>query len=219
MLRDSHFHLDFLDDPAAFLRDSLPLGVEVVAQTVLPSHFARDIDKFSGEWAGAIPSLGFHPWWVDEDYERELDIFAAQLPRTRYVGEIGLDFGPRHVGSRDLQVTVLQRILQLVGDRTLSIHAVRAASAVLDLLEGTDAHPVFHWFSGTSDELTRLIRMGGSISVNPRMLQTKRGRAYIRQVPPDRLLLETDLPGDDPVSAEEHAHILRQLAADVQTLV
>ena len=84
--------------------------------------------------------------------------------------------------------------------------------------------PIFHRFGGTSDELTRLIRAGGYISVNPRMLRTKRGRAYVSQVPVDRLLLETDLPrepgsGDavEVVSAEVVA-ALRDTVAEVATL-
>ena len=84
--------------------------------------------------------------------------------------------------------------------------------------------PIFHRFGGTSDELTRLIRTGGYISVNPLMLRTKRGRAYVSQVPVDRLLLETDLPRE-PVSgdaaevvATEVIAALRETVAEVAAL-
>ena len=134
----------------------------------------------------------------------------------RFIGEIGLDFAPSRLeqASADLQERVLRRILKAVcteaGRKTdkgaeagapfvLSIHAVRASTAVLDLLEELrvtkhNVAPIIHWFSGTSDELTRLIRLGGYVSINPRMLESKRGRAYVKQVPSDQLLLETDLP-------------------------
>ena len=229
MLIDTHFHLDFitdLDKRALFVRESTQLGVQVVAQTVLPSHFARDIDLYTpgGPLEGAVPSLGFHPWWID-GWERELDIFAEMVGRTRHIGEIGLDFSPRRLETvpQHVQVAVLRRVLDTVSDAAastsepyvLSIHAVRSASAVLDLLEGCPALPVFHWFSGTSDELTRLIRMGGAISVNPRMLETKRGRAYAKQVPADRLYLETDLGA---ITAKEHYEVLAQLDGDLRLL-
>ena len=86
----------------------------------------------------------------------------------------------------------------------ISIHAVRSAGAVLDVLEShgllipnSDSPAIiFHWFSGTSDELARARNAGCSFSVNERMLASKRGREYARQIPLDRLLLETDAPAE-----------------------
>lgn len=91
--------------------------------------------------------------------------------------------------------------------KVISLHAVRAASDVLDALTRAGAleqHAcVFHWFSGTSDELVRAVRAGCFFSVGPRMLKTKRGRAYARAIPARQLLLETDAPprADTPWSA------------------
>ena len=51
----------------------------------------------------------------------------------------------------------------------------------------------------------RLRKLGCHISVNERMLATKRGREYARQMPLGRLHLETDAPAQpgSPYSAEE----------------
>ncbi|MDY4918176.1 MAG: TatD family hydrolase, partial [Collinsella sp.] len=88
--------------------------------------------------------------------------------------------------------------------RVISIHAVRSAGTVLDVLEShgllipnSDSPAIiFHWFSGTSDELVRARNVGCYFSVNERMLASKRGREYARQIPLDRLLLETDAPAE-----------------------
>ncbi len=53
---------------------------------------------------------------------------------------------------------------------------------------------IFHWFSGSGDELVRAREDGCFFSVNEMMLKTRRGRAYANQIPADRLLLETDAP-------------------------
>ena len=74
----------------------------------------------------------------------------------------------------------------------------------------------FHWFSGTSDELTRVIRSGCFVSVNPRMLETKRGRAYAQAIPEDRLLLETDMPPEgEPYDPATELARLERLIADL----
>lgn len=202
MLLDTHFHLDFvpLTQRAGLLADLETLGVRVIPQTVLPSTFEPGM------------SLGFHPWWITsaEQAARELDIFASHVGRTKWIGEIGLDFAPCRVGTAELQRQVLGEIFRLVSaDQVMSIHAVRSVTAVLDMLHEVPATPVFHWFSGTSDELTAVVRAGGYISVNPRMLESKRGRAYVKQIPADRLLLETDLPASgETVSADTVAGLL-----------
>lgn len=237
-LIDTHFHYDFLP-PAS--RECFKAGiaqedVEVIAQTVRPSGFV-ELEREN------LPmvAVGYHPWYIDDNYERELDIFREALPRTRFVGEIGLDFAPRRLDDvpAGTQIYVLTSILDAVRasslSHILSIHTVRSADAVLDLLEprldsnsgstsGQNFVPIFHRFGGTSDELTRLIRAGGYISVNPLMLRTKRGRAYVSQVPVDRLLLETDLPREpgsgyaaEVVSAEVVA-ALRDTVAEVAAL-
>ena len=94
--------------------------------------------------------------------------------------------------------------------RVLSLHAVRAADAVLDVLERTGCLDVctciFHWFSGTSDELQRAIGAGCLFSINERMLETKRGRAYARAIPQERLLLETDAPAHPVATYSPAAH-------------
>lgn len=235
---DTHFHYDFLpqDSRERFKADLAREGVEIIAQTVRPSGFV-ELESESLPMA----AVGYHPWYIDGNYERELEIFRAALPRTRFIGEIGLDFAPRRLDDvpAETQIHVFTSILDAVRSSNqshiLSIHTVRSAGVVLDLLEprldsdkgvgpAKSFVPIFHRFGGTSDELTRLIRAGGYISVNPLILRTKRGRAYVAQVPVERLLLETDLPrepgsGDAAeVVAAEVIAALRETVAEVAAL-
>lgn len=228
---DTHFHYDFLPPQARgpFLEQIAGHGVGIIAQTLTPSGFldleeaerarlAADASATSATPAAAPPlSVGYHPWYMTPDYGSELNVFANALSRTRFVGEIGLDFSPRRLDAvpAELQMDILRQLFTILrgsesaAPTVLSIHTVRSASQVLDLaascgLDAAATIPVFHRFAGTSDELTRLIRAGGYISVSRQMLESKRGRAYVTQVPADRLLLETDLP-PEPASADASA--------------
>ncbi len=82
------------------------------------------------------------------------------------------------------------------GGRIMSIHSRRAATAVLDLLEGhTGAGiPVLHWFSGNRRDLERAISLGCWFSVGPAMLRSGRGRELAELMPRDRILTESDGP-------------------------
>lgn len=98
------------------------------------------------------------------------------------------------------------------GGRVFSFHAVRGADVIMDMLEEyellTGNTIIFHWFSGSSAQLKRARDLGCFFSVNAFMLQTKRGREYAKAIPPDRLLIETDLPEETSINAS---------AADSQT--
>lgn len=151
----------------------------------------------------------------------ELDRLVWLIRDTPFVGEVGLDFALRHEDTREEQIAAFDAALDAcaAGGKVISIHAVRSAGTVLDMLEahGTlDSNAcILHWFSGTSDELTRAIRLGCFFSINPHMLATKRGRAYVRAIPRERLLLETDMPANEGAaySIEEWEHDLRAVLA------
>lgn len=103
----------------------------------------------------------------------EVDLLCEVAAQERYIGEVGLDFSARFAGSEPLQIQAFDRLCDtlvqhpLTG-RVISIHAVRSAGAVLDVLEShgllipNSDSPViiFHWFSGTSDELVRARNAG-----------------------------------------------------------
>lgn len=226
LLIDAHFHLDFLpkEQRGKFARDLAQQGVQVVAQTLLPSAF---LEQYVETPRCAV---GLHPWQVGElspeALHKELELFEQALALTQFVGEVGLDFAPRRreTADEELQSAVLRRILQLVAQdgqaRVVSLHAVRSVDRLLDITQGLPEHvvKVIHWFSGTSDELTRHIIQGGLISVNPRMLRSKRGRAYVQQVPADRLLLETDLP-EEPLAVDDLDGLAMRVALDMHLVV
>lgn len=199
-LLDTHCHLDQFRDPEAVLA-GLRGGV-VVAVTTAPSVFAALARRFD-RTRGVRIALGAHPHHVAEFPPVEWRLFEKYLPTTHYIGEVGLDFSPRFVGSRDAQVRAFRRVLTaLAGDnaspkvsRLISIHSRSAEATVVDLLEELGVGPaVFHWYTGSTANLDRLLADGHYCSFNPAMVQSKSGQACILRVPPERVLCESDGP-------------------------
>ena len=141
-----------------------------------------------------------------------------------FIGEVGLDFGWRHLASRHAQTEMFAAIARWAaarGDKLISLHSIKATRETLDILEEAGAIRscacVFHWFSGSSDQLKRAIDAGCYFSCGPRMLATGKGREYVKAIPIERLLLETDAPPEQgkPYSYEA---IHRDLASAANTI-
>ena len=194
--------------PDAVADEATALGLILFDCGVDPHDFARAKKRTCGR-SNIFAGIGLHPWWLADGRcgNAEINLLCEVAAQERLIGEVGLDFSARFAGSEPLQVQAFDRLCDALvqhplAGRVISIHAVRSAGTVLDVLEShglltprSDSPAIiFHWFSGTSDELFRARNAGYYFSVNERMLATKRGCEYARQIPLDRLLLETDAP-------------------------
>lgn len=209
-LFDAHCHLDLMACPDTVADESAALGLGLFDCGVDPRDFTAAKTRTS-YYPHIIVGVGLHPWWLADGRceTAEIDLLCEVAAQERFIGEIGLDFSARFAGSELLQIQALERLCDALvqhplAGRVISIHAVRSAGTVLDVLEShglLTPRPdspiiIFHWFSGTSDELVRARDAGCYFSVNERMLAIKRGHEYARQIPLDRLLLETDAPAE-----------------------
>jgi TatD DNase family protein len=61
-------------------------------------------------------------------------------------------------------------------------------------MEQSSAVGILHWYTGSATIAERALAAGLYFSVNPSMLRTKGGRSLLSQVPPERVLTETDGP-------------------------
>ncbi|RHF39212.1 TatD family hydrolase [Collinsella intestinalis] len=223
-LFDMHCHLDRMANADEVAREAVANDMALFCTTVTPADALAARSRF-GTPPNVRVGVGLHPWWITDGRCGEIEIEqAAQLAAaSRFIGEVGLDFGPRHAANAQRQLDALEAIARAcaghpVEGRVLSIHAVRSAGEALDVFERhgltASAHCIFHWFSGTSDQLAWALDAGCLFSISERMLATRRGREYARQIPLDRLLLETDLPEqlDKPCSADQiEASLMRAL--------
>ncbi len=214
-LFDAHCHLDLMARPDAVADEATALGLVLFDCGVDPHDFARAKKRACGR-SNIFAGIGLHPWWLADGRcgAAEINLLCKVAAQERFIGEVGLDFSARCAGSEPLQIQALDRLCDALvqhplAGRVISIHAVRSAGTVLDALESyglltpSPDSPaiIFHWFSGTSNEFVRARNASCYFSVNERMLATKRGREYARQIPLDRLLLETDAPAEPQADA------------------
>jgi TatD DNase family protein len=146
------------------------------------------------------PALGWHPWYIKEsEIEVSLDFIEANIDRAVAVGEVGLDYHKkvRSVADKELQKRVFRELLRIAKDhkKPALIHSRYAWRDALDMVvEAGLEKAVFHWYTGTSGVLQEIIDRGYYISVTPAVEYHEEHRRAVKEVPLERMLLETDCP-------------------------
>ena len=234
MLVDSHCHLDFPDfaeERAAIVARAKAAGVErMVTISTRVKRFAQ-ILAIAEEFDEVFCSVGTHPHNADE----ELDVTSKELvrlsqhPKVVAIGEAGLDYfydkAPREAQAKGLRTHIAaarETGLPLV------IHARSAdedMAAILTEETGKGAFPfILHCFSSGA-ELARVgVELGGYVSFSG--IVTFKNSAELRdiakQVPHDRLLVETDAPYLAPIpfrgKRNEPAYVANTAAVLAETI-
>jgi TatD DNase family protein len=196
---DFHCHLDLFHDPASAIREADDAGIYTLTVTTTPQAWPRN-HELTRNTKHVRAGLGLHPQLIAER-SAEISLWEEYLPQARYVGEVGLDAGPQHFRSLDRQEEVFTHVLRKCAEargKVLSVHSVRTAKRVLDLIElylpAKSSSAVLHWFTGSTSEARRAVELGCYFSVNAAMLGNHRGRKLVSSLPSNRLLTETDAP-------------------------
>jgi len=231
MLIDSHAHLDmpdFAEDLTAVLDRAVQAGVGAVVSVGIDAHSSQQAVALATEHPMLFAAVGCHPHHADEQDPDDLDrlIELASNPRVAAWGEIGLDYF-RNRSSRPGQLRCFERQLDIAVELGLPviIHDRDAHDDVLSCLRAMgDRVPrgVIHCFSGDIALARTFLDMGFYLSLPGTVTFPKAAiaRDVAAQVPPDRLLLETDAPFLAPVPCRGKrnepafvAHTAREIAS------
>lgn len=191
---DAHMHFDLYDDRSEILRYVEKKKSYTIAVTNLPELFEKYKNQCIGNKYFQL-ALGFHPELVHQ-YNKQQWLFKELINETRFIGEIGLDYTKKSKEDVMCQTEIFEKILEWCSgkNKVLSIHSRSASKKVVDMLDGFDGIVILHWYSGSVTDLRRAISQGCYLSINHQMLQSTNGRNIIRNIPVDRILLESDAP-------------------------
>jgi TatD DNase family protein len=216
-LYDAHNHLQ--DERLEHVREKVIVDLrrENVRRMVVNGSVESDwpaVLKLAQTCPEAIPSFGYHPWYIkgrSPEWEENLVRFLDLVPSG--VGEIGLDRWMKDYDLAD-QERVFTSQLRLAADRNLpvSIHCLKAWGKLLEILKaqpGPRCGFVLHSFGGPQEMIDPLVGLGAYFSLpgyfaHPPKTQQ---REAFRQVPRERLLIETDAP-DQSLPAERVKYTL-----------
>lgn len=210
MLIDTHTHLDdarYGSDREAMLERARAAGVETMVTIGCDLATSRSAVALAEQYPFVYASIGVHPHEVKHIADGWYDEFR-QLARQKKVvayGEIGLDYHYNHSDPEQQRQRFREQI-RLARELRLPviIHTREAQDDTIRILKeegAAEVGGVFHCFSGDAWLAKDAIDLGFYLSFsgiltfqNATML-----RDIAKQVPRDRLLIETDCPYLTPV--------------------
>ena len=208
---DSHCHLAddaFAADLTEVIERSKGAGIERVL-VILEAANAQEeaqAQKVHALWPDVRVSVGVHPHHAKQFAGNALGAVdavrtqIARLPFTRAIGEIGLDYH-YDLSPVPVQQAVFQAQIRLARELMLPvvIHTREADADTIEALKsagGGEVKGVFHCFTGGADLAEAALDLGFHLSFSGILTFPKAQelRNIARQVPLDRLLVETDSP-------------------------
>jgi TatD DNase family protein len=211
MLVDSHCHLDFPEfapELDAVVERAMAAGVGLcvsIGTTLEGFPRVRAVaERFDSVWC----SVGIHPHEAEKEplQDAQALITLAQGPKVVGIGETGLDYfyehSPRAAQRKNFRLHIAAaRELGL----PLIVHTRDAEDDTIEILRDEMERGTFtgliHCFTGTKKLADAALDLGFYISVSgiATFKKSEELRAVIREVPLERLLVETDAPFLAPV--------------------
>jgi TatD DNase family protein len=222
-LADSHAHLDlpeYEQDQLQVIQQALDNGVQLIINIGISVDNSAAALATAQQYDGIYAAVGVHPHGAGAMTENtliELEKLAAHS-KVVALGEIGLDFYRRRA-PEEVQEHWFRRLLELAQSlqKPVIIHTREAMEATTSILQ-ENRHRlqggIMHCFSGSYEDARALLDLGLMISFSGVLTypNARSLRETARQLPLERILIETDAPYLSPQprrgKRNEPAHII-----------
>ncbi len=222
-LIDTHAHLEQVENLEQALTEAKSANMIAIIGVGSDYESNQKILALAQTYKDFIyPALGLHPWNLKvSEMDHNLEFIEANIDEIVAIGEIGLDYHKkvRERAEKDLQKYALKELLKIARTykKPVIIHSRYAWRDSLNLVEEAQLEKVvFHWYTGTSSVLRDIVGQGYFISATPAVEYHEEHRRAVKEIPLERLFLETDSPviyrrGSEVEYEAKPVHIIRAL--------
>ncbi|AXM88856.1 TatD family deoxyribonuclease [Anoxybacillus ayderensis] len=205
MLFDTHAHLNatqFSEDVEQVIERARAEGVSHIVVVGFDRPTIQRAMELAEEYPFIYAAVGWHP--VDAIHMTDEDLVMierlAAHPKVVALGEMGLDYYWDQ-SPKDVQKEVFRKQIRLAKKVKLPIiiHNRDATADIVDILREERAEEVggvMHCFSGSIEVARQCIDMNFYISFGGPVTfkNAKKPKEVAKEIPLDRLLIETDCP-------------------------
>jgi TatD DNase family protein len=131
-------------------------------------------------------------------------------------GEIGLDYDRLSLCDKETQLVWFAKQLDLAVElgMPLFLHSRAAAEdferLLKERLDGLPKRGVVHSFTGSLEEMRRIVELGFDVGINGCSMKTEENLAVVKEVPLARLQIETDGPWCEMRPSHASAKFLKE---------
>ena len=205
---DTHTHINCIEEISVedIIKNALDNGVE---KLIVPAAYPTDIEvvkELAQKYENVYGLLGVHPSEVKGWNDDLIDKIKEYSKSSKIVGigEIGLDYY-WDKSFNDLQKEVFIKQIKLANELNfpISVHDREAHKDTFDILTeyNKNSAVVMHCFSGSVEFMKECVKQGWYIAIGGVVTFKKaiKMKEVAKEVPLDKLLLETDAPYLTPV--------------------
>ena len=206
MLFDTHAHYDderFDEDRDELLSSMPEHNVVLILNPGCDVETSCKAISYAQKYPFVYAAVGIHPENINENWNNDLAVIkelAESEPRVRAIGEIGLDYyWEKDERARARQQVVFARQMELARElgKPVIVHDRDAHADCLEIARRyAGVAGVFHCFAGSVEMARELLALGYHLSFTGVITfkNARRAIEVIREVPLDRLMVETDSP-------------------------
>lgn len=207
---DTHTHLydeAFAGEEDLAVERAVAAGVTRMILPDIDSQTRKEMFSLADRHEGVLfPCLGLHPTSVDARWQEEMTLLEQHLDKRIWaIGEIGMDcYWSREFVKEQEEVFRIQLEMAARLALPVIIHSRESTELILNVLKDcrhSGLRGVFHAFSGSIETFRELQRLGDwYIGIGGVLTYKKASIAEtVREIPMERILLETDSPYLTPV--------------------
>lgn len=206
---DSHCHLSQVDydlPVADLIKLAEESGVHKMLNIACDTRDWDELLTVIKKHKNVFGAIGIHPEYAvrnEESFLEKLPEIFKENPKLLAVGEIGLDYSDESI-SQNKQKDLFYQQIQIAHQikKPIIIHTRDAESDTLEILNQAyragelNNSGIIHCFTGSSELAQQALKIGFYISISGIITfkSAKALREVVKEIPLDRLLVETDCP-------------------------
>ncbi len=208
---DTHAHLydeAFASEEDLAIERAVEAGVTKIVFPDIDSQSREAMFNLADRHPGIVfPCLGLHPTSVDTGWEREMSLIENELETRKIwaIGEIGMDcYWSKEFVEQQKEVLRIQLEMADRLNLPVIIHSRESTELIINVIKDCrhlTLRGVFHAYSGSAETYRELQKLGDwYIGIGGVLTYKKASIAEtIKQIPLEKILLETDSPYLTPV--------------------
>ncbi len=227
---DTHAHLLYFKNCDEIIDSMKDDGLDKIVTIGTTVQNSRESIALAEENENIFVAVGIYPEYAEETTDADLQEIErlTNSGKVVAVGEIGLDFHTEGY-NKQKQIELFVRQLE-IADRAKLPFCIHCRNAAKEVYEILSTHKnllkysgLMHCYSEGAEWIDKFLGLGLYISFSGNITFKKSDRSFLKRIPLDKILVETDAPylSPEPVRGRENVpknvkYVIEKLAKELE---